>query len=48
MRELLLAGRRKTLEVIFSSGLDDAPILDDIIDTAGTLVNAALSLQVVA
>ncbi len=34
MRELLLAGRRKTLEVIFSSGLDDAPILDDIIDLA--------------
>jgi 23S rRNA (guanosine2251-2'-O)-methyltransferase len=29
-----LAGRRKTLEVIFSSGLDDAPILDDIIDLA--------------
>ena len=34
VRELLLAGRRKTLEVIFSSGLDDAPILDDIIDLA--------------
>lgn len=35
VRELLLAGRRKTLEVIFSSGLDDAPILDDIIELAG-------------
>jgi 23S rRNA (guanosine2251-2'-O)-methyltransferase len=34
VRELLLAGRRKTIEVIFSSGLDDAPILDDIIDLA--------------
>ena len=34
VRELLLAGRRKALEVIFSSGLDDAPILDDIIDLA--------------
>lgn len=34
VRELLLAGRRKALEVVFSSGLDDAPILDDIIDLA--------------
>ena len=34
VRELLLAGRRKALEVIFSAGLDDAPILDDIIDLA--------------
>lgn len=34
VRELLLAGRRKTLEVLFSGGLDDAPILDDIIDLA--------------
>lgn len=34
VRELLLAGRRKALEVVFSSGLGDAPILDDIIDLA--------------
>lgn len=34
VRELLLAGRRKALEVVFCSGLDDAPILDDIIDLA--------------
>ena len=34
VRELLLAGRRRPLEVLFQSGLDDAPILDDIIDLA--------------
>ncbi len=34
VRELLLAGRRQALEVVFASGLDDAPILDDIIDLA--------------
>ena len=35
VRELLLAGTRRTREVIFASDLDPAPIIDDIIDLAG-------------
>jgi len=34
VRELLLAGTRRTREVVVSAGLDPAPILDDIIDLA--------------
>ncbi len=34
MRELLLAGRRKTREVLLAADLDPAPILDEIIDLA--------------
>ncbi|MDH3707284.1 MAG: hypothetical protein OES57_14545, partial [Acidimicrobiia bacterium] len=34
VRELLLAGRRRTREVLLASDLDPAPILDDIIDLA--------------
>ena len=34
MRELLLAGTRRTREVLFAADLDRAPILDDIIDLA--------------
>jgi len=34
VRELLLAGTRKTREVILAGDLDSAPILDDIIDLA--------------
>ena len=34
MRELLLAGTRRTREVILASDLDPAPIIDDIIDLA--------------
>ncbi|MBT5138629.1 MAG: 23S rRNA (guanosine(2251)-2'-O)-methyltransferase RlmB [Acidimicrobiaceae bacterium] len=34
VRELLMAGTRRTREVIFASDLDSAPILDDIIDLA--------------
>ena len=34
VRELLIAGTRKTREVFLAGDLDDAPILDDIIDLA--------------
>ncbi len=34
VRELLLAGRRSVREVLLAGDLDDAPILDDIIDLA--------------
>jgi len=34
VRELLMAGTRRTREVIFAGDLDPAPILDDIIDLA--------------
>ena len=34
VRELLLAGTRRTREVVLASDLDDAPILGDIIDLA--------------
>ena len=34
MRELLLAGTRRTREVVLASDLDSAPIIDDIIDLA--------------
>lgn len=34
VRELLLAGERKTREVIFAADLDPAPILDEIVDLA--------------
>lgn len=34
VRELLLAGTRKTREVVFAADLDPAPILDEIIDLA--------------
>jgi 23S rRNA (guanosine2251-2'-O)-methyltransferase len=34
VRELLLAGRRKTREVVFAADLDPAPILDEIVDLA--------------
>lgn len=34
VRELLLAGTRRTREVIFAGDLDEAPILDEIIDLA--------------
>ena len=34
MRELLLAGTRRTREVILASDLDSAPIIDDITDLA--------------
>ncbi|MXW75356.1 MAG: 23S rRNA (guanosine(2251)-2'-O)-methyltransferase RlmB [Acidimicrobiaceae bacterium] len=34
VRELLLAGTRRTREVVFAGDLDDAPILGDIIDLA--------------
>ena len=34
VRELLLAGTRKTREIYLAGDLDDAPILDDIIDLA--------------
>lgn len=34
VRELLLAGRRKTREIVFSAGMDPADILDDIRDLA--------------
>ena len=34
VRELLLAGQRKTREIIFASDLDPAPILDEIVDLA--------------
>ncbi len=34
VRELLLAGTRRTLEIVLSSDLDSAPILDDIIGLA--------------
>lgn len=34
VRELLMAGTRRTREVIFAGDLDHAPILDDIIDLA--------------
>ena len=37
VRELLLAGTRRPHEVVFSAGLDDAPILDDIRTLAGEL-----------
>ncbi len=32
VRELLLAGTRRVREVVLASGMDDAPILDDIVD----------------
>jgi 23S rRNA (guanosine2251-2'-O)-methyltransferase len=34
VRELLLAGRRRVREVILASGMDAAPILEDIVDLA--------------
>lgn len=34
VRELLLAGNRKTREVLFAADLDPAPILDEIVDLA--------------
>lgn len=34
VRELLMAGSRRTREVVLSSDMDSAPILDDIIDLA--------------
>ncbi|MEE3205635.1 MAG: RNA methyltransferase substrate-binding domain-containing protein, partial [Actinomycetota bacterium] len=34
VRELLLAGTRRTREVLMAGDLDPAPILDDIIDLA--------------
>lgn len=34
MRELLLAGRRKTREIVFSAGMEPADILDDITELA--------------
>ena len=34
VRELLLAGTRRVHEIVFSAGLDDAPILDDIRELA--------------
>lgn len=37
MRELLLAGRRRTKEVMLSAGMDQADILDDIVELAGEL-----------
>ena len=37
VRELLLAGRRRTHEVILADGLDAAPILDDIVQLADEL-----------
>lgn len=35
VRELLLAGTRRTREVVFAAEMDPAPILDEIIDLAG-------------
>lgn len=37
MRELLLAGKRRTKEVILAAGMDHADILDDIVDLAHEL-----------
>ncbi len=37
VRELLMAGTRRTREVVFAADLDPAPILDDIIDLADEL-----------
>ena len=37
VRELLLAGTRRTREVVLSAGLDPAPILDDIVSLAGEM-----------
>jgi 23S rRNA (guanosine2251-2'-O)-methyltransferase len=37
VRELLLAGRRRTKEVVFAAGMDPADILDDIVDLAQEL-----------
>lgn len=34
VRELLLAGRRRTRELVLASGLDPAPVLDDIMELA--------------
>ena len=40
VRELLLAGTRRTREVILAGDLDPAPILDDIIDLVGFTIFA--------
>jgi 23S rRNA (guanosine2251-2'-O)-methyltransferase len=37
VRELLLAGRRRTREVVLAAGMDQADILDDIVELAGEL-----------
>ncbi|HSL58818.1 MAG TPA: 23S rRNA (guanosine(2251)-2'-O)-methyltransferase RlmB, partial [Acidimicrobiales bacterium] len=37
VRELLLAGRRRTVEVLLAAGMDPAPVLDDIVSLAHEL-----------